>query len=93
MINFGANITVMSLQTTKPKADGCTFVSFSKTRSAYVSRYKNKLKVIYTKPKSSRVNNICNLYLHVGKEVPKLWNSFKQTGNMLELSMGNIIIN
>lgn len=93
MVAFDSASKIASLQITKPKADGNVFVNFSKTRSAYVSRYNNKLKVIYTKPKSSRVNNLCNLYLHVGKQAPTLWNNFKQTGSVTKISMGDILMN
>lgn len=83
--------SVNSLQITLPKQDGNNFVEFGHVSSYHIQESISKKRIVKTLTKKSRVNNIPNLYLHVGDSVSNLWKGFIQSGNIHTLEMGKIL--
>jgi hypothetical protein len=82
---------INSLQLTLPKKDGLNFVEFDKVTSYHVQQYMDKKRIVKTPTKATRVNDITNLYLHLGDKVINYWDDYNRTGKTVRIPMGRII--
>lgn len=81
-----------TLQLTQPKEDGLNFIQFNNIHSYSLGNPRSRsTKFNLLNTKSSRVTNICTVYLHSGKEgFQKYWREYRKTGKAIELDMLNV---
>lgn len=78
-----------ALQLTQPKKDGLNFIQFNNIHSYSLGNPRSVLmKFNLLNTKSSRVTNICTVYLNSGKEgFQKYWREYRKTGKTIDLDM------
>ena len=91
--SINVSIKTSKLQLTQPKKDGINFIQFKNIQSYSLGNPRSrvvKFNMLHTK--SSRVTNMCTVYLHSGKEgFQKYWKKYQLTGKVIELDMTNVL--
>lgn len=81
-----------TLQLTQPKQDGLNFIQLENIHSYSLGNSWSEItKFNMINTKSSRVTNICTVYLHLGKEgFQKYWQEYQKIGKTIALDMINV---
>lgn len=94
--SIGISCKPSVLQLTRPKEDGLNFIQFKNIHSYSLGNLRSgstKFKFNLLRTKSSRVTNICTVYLHSGKRgFQSYWKEYRKTGKVTELDMTSILL-
>jgi hypothetical protein len=89
--DFSVENDINTLQVTQPKEDGSNFIEFAEVKSYHIQQLSDKKRIVKTPTKKSRVNDIPNLYLHLGDKLHDYWDNYNKTASMKTILMGEVI--